>query len=82
MVIDLFRWPPQAWPFQEVLAAAVESFSSEGRHFDNSRSASQQLKERIVELRRMPRRLEALVVVCHELTERECLDICLSQRKS
>jgi hypothetical protein len=81
MAINLFRWPPQVWPFQEVLAAAVESFSREGRRFDYSRSASQQLKERIVELR-LPNRLEALVVVTHELTERECLDICLSHRQS
>jgi hypothetical protein len=80
MAIDLFRWPPQAWPFQEVIATAVESFSLEGRRFDYSKSASQQLRERIVELRRFPRRLEALVVVTHELTERECFNICLSQR--
>jgi hypothetical protein len=82
MVIDLFRWPPQAWPFQEVIAAAVESFSREGRRFDYSRSASQQLRERIVELRHLPKRLETLVVVSHELTERECLNICLSARQS
>jgi len=82
MAIDLSRWPPQAWPYQEVIAAAIESFSRENRGFDYSKSASQQLKERIVELRRVPKRLEALVVVCHELTERECLDICLSQRPS
>ena len=81
-MIDLFRWPTQVWPYQEVIAAAVESFSLDGRGFDHSISASQQLKERIVELRRSPKRLEALVVVCHELTERECLDICLSQRPS
>jgi hypothetical protein len=81
MAIDLFRWPPQAWPFQEVIAAAVESFSNEGRRFDYSRSASQQLRERIVELRRFPRRLQALVVVAHELTEHECLNICLSNRQ-
>jgi len=79
MAIDLFRWPPQAWPFQEVIAAAVESFSLEGRRFDYSRSATHQLRERIEELRRFPRRLEALVVVAHELTERECFNICLSQ---
>ena len=82
MVIDLFRWPPQAWPYQEVIAAAVESFSNEGRPFDYSKSASRQLRERIVELYRFPKRLEALVVVSHELTERECFDICLSQRQS
>ena len=82
MVIDLFRWPPQAWPYQEVIAAAVESFSREGRRFDYSRSASRQLQQRIVELRHLPKRLEALVVVSHELTERECYDICLSQRQS
>ena len=79
-MIDLFRWPPQVWPYQEVIGAAVESFSLDGRRFDHSMSASKQLKERIVELRSSPKRLEALVVVCHELTERECLDICLSQR--
>ena len=79
MAIDLFRWPSQARPFQDVIAAAVESFSPEGRRFDCSRSASHQLRERIEELRRFPRRLEALVVVAHELTERECFNICLSQ---
>jgi hypothetical protein len=47
MVIDLFRWPPQAWPFQEVLAAAVESFSSEGRHFDRPGQSSLLLNERL-----------------------------------
>ena len=82
MVIDLFRWPPQAWPYQEVIAPAVESFSGEGRRFDYSRSASQQLKERIVELRHLPKRLEALVLVSHELTEHECFDICLSRHRS
>jgi hypothetical protein len=82
MAIDLFRWPSQAWPHQEVIAAAVESFCIEGRRFDYSRSASQQLKERIVGLRHFPKRLQALVVVSHELTERECLEICLSQRPS
>ena len=80
-MIDLFRWPTQVWQYQEVIAAAVKSFSLDGRSFDHSISASQQLKERIVELRRSPKHLEALVV-CHELTERECLDICLSQRPS
>jgi hypothetical protein len=65
MVINLFRCPPQAWPYQEVIATAVESFSGEGRRFDYSRSACQQLKERIVELRRLPKRLEALVVAGH-----------------
>jgi hypothetical protein len=52
IVIDLFRWPLQVWPYQEV--------SGEGRRFDYSRSAAcQQLKERIVELRGVPNRLEA-----------------------
>jgi hypothetical protein len=82
VVIDLFRWPPQVWPYQQVIAAAVESFSGDGRHFDHSRNACQQLKERIVELRRLPKRLEALVVVDRELTELDCLNICLSQRQS
>ena len=82
MAIDLSRWPPQAWPYQEVIAAAVESFSRGNRGFDYSKSASQQLKERIVELRHLPKRLEALVLVSHELTEHECFDICLSRHRS
>ena len=82
MAIDLSRWPPQAWPYREVIAAAVESFSRENRGVDYSKSASQQLKERIVELRHLPKRLEALVLVSHELTEHECFDICLSRHRS
>jgi hypothetical protein len=80
MSVDLFMWPPAAWPFQEIITAAVESFTS--RPFDYSKSACQQLKERIVELRSLPKRLEALVVVDRELTELDCLNICLSQRQS
>ena len=79
MVVDLFRWPPKARQFQEVIAAAVESFSGQGRTFDYGRSALQQLRERILELR-LPDQMEALVVVNNELTERECADICLSLR--
>ena len=30
MVVDLFRWPPKARQFQEVIAAAVELFSVKG----------------------------------------------------
>ena len=44
MPVGLFRWQ-----FQEVIAAAVESFSHEGRRLDCARSASQELRERIVE---------------------------------
>ena len=79
MPVDLFRWPPQAWPFQEVIAAAVESFSRQGRTFDYRRSALQQLRERILELP-LPDQMEALVMVNNELTERECFDICFSLR--
>ena len=79
MTVDMFRWPRAVWRFQEVIAAAVESFSGQGRTFDYGRSALQQLRERILELR-LPHRLEALVVVNNELTERECADICLSLR--
>ena len=79
MTIDMFRWPRAVWGFQEVIAAAVESFSRQGRTFDYGRSALQQLRERILELR-LPDQMEALVVVKNELTERECIDICLSGR--
>lgn len=79
MTIDLFRWPTAAWRFQEVIAAAVESFSRQGRTFDFRRSALQQLRERILELP-LPDQMEALVVVNNELTEGECLDICFSLR--
>ena len=68
MTVDLFRWPTAAWRFQEVLAAAVESFSRQGRTFDYRRSALQQLRERILELP-LPEQMETLVVVNNELTE-------------
>ena len=79
MTVDLFRWPTVAWRFQEVIAAAVESFSRQGRSFDYGRSALQQLRERILELP-LPDQMEALVMVNNELTERECAGICLSRR--
>ena len=79
MTVDVFQWPRAVWPFQEVISAAVESFSGQGRTFDHGRSALQQLRERILELR-LPDQMEALVVVNNELTERECADICLSLR--
>jgi hypothetical protein len=49
MVVDLFRWPPKARQFQEAIAAAVESFSREGRSYNYARSACEQLRERILE---------------------------------
>ena len=79
MVVDLFRWPLKARQFQEVIAAAVESFSREGRSYDYARSACEQLRERILELC-LPEKLETLVMVNNELTERECFDICFSLR--
>ena len=77
MAVDHSRWPPRVRQFQEVIAPAVESF--EGRAFDYSRSACEQLRERLLELQ-LPGQPEALVVVTNELTERECIDICLSRR--
>ena len=79
MTVDLLRWPTVARRFQEVIAAAVESFSRQGRSFDYRRSALQQLRERILELP-LPDQMEALVVVNNELTESECVDICFSLR--
>ena len=77
MAVDHSRWPPRVRQFQEVMAPAVESF--EGRSFDYRRSACEQLRERLLELQ-LPGQLEALVVVTNELTERECIDICLSRQ--
>ena len=79
MTVDMLRWPRAVWKFQDIIAVAVESFSRQGRTFDYGRSALQQLRERILELR-LPGRMEALAVVNNELTERECVDICLSLR--
>jgi hypothetical protein len=77
MAVDNSRWPPRVRQFQEVLASAVESF--EGRAFDYRRSACDQLRERLLELQ-LPGQLEVLMVVTNELTERECIDICLSRQ--
>jgi len=76
MAIDHSRWPPRVRQFQKVMAPAVESF--EGRAFDYRRSACEQLRERLLELQ-LPGQLEALVIT-NELTERECIDICLSRQ--
>ena len=47
MTVYLFRWPPASWPFQEILAAAVQPFSNEKRPFDSSKSSCKQLMDRI-----------------------------------
>jgi hypothetical protein len=77
MTVDQFRWPPKARQFQEIITAAVESF--EGRRYDYTKSACEQLRERILELR-LPEKMKAVTLVNSELTERECADICLSLR--
>jgi len=81
MAVDLSRWPPRARPFQAVIATAVESFSKEGRSYDYTKSACEQLRQRLLELR-SPDTMEALVLVTNELTESECADICMSHRPS
>ena len=48
MTVDFFRWPPQARQFEEVIGAAVESFSPSGRGFDYTKNACKQLIERIM----------------------------------
>ena len=79
MSVDLFRWPPQAKKFQDIIAPAVESFSCEGRFFDYNRGARKQLTERIMELQMpMEEKLEALHTVLSDLTDPQCADICLS----
>ena len=48
MQIDLFRWPPIAWHYQEVIGEALKLFVS-GPAFDPAQGACRQLRNRIME---------------------------------
>ena len=92
MKIDLFRWPPEAWKYQKVIGEAVRSFSPE-LDFERGQSASQQLRNRILENAeralskaaksrndsgpRPSHYVDALMLV-DDLTEGECRAICRS----
>ena len=69
-----------AWRFQEVLVAAVHSFSNEKRPFDVTKSSREQLRQRILELRISDERLLDALNMQSDLTEAQCLDICQSLR--
>jgi hypothetical protein len=81
MMVDLSTWPRRALPYKEIIAAAVESFVPfpERRSFDHTRSAKDQLCERIEELGVIANQPVALAFVREELTESECLTICGSK---
>jgi hypothetical protein len=79
-MINLSRWPRKALPYREIIAAAVESFVAFPLHreFNQHRSACEQLCERIEEFGIIPNQREAMQLIREELTEAECLAICLS----
>jgi hypothetical protein len=81
MPVDLSAWPRHALPHKEVIGAAVESFVvfPEHRAFQRTRPARKQLYERIEDLGIIPNQPVALQFVRDELTELECLNICLSK---
>jgi hypothetical protein len=81
MPVDLSAWPRHALPHKEVIGAAVESFVvfPEHRAFQRTRPARKQLYERIEDLGIIPNQPAALQFVREELTELECLNICLSK---
>jgi hypothetical protein len=78
--IDVSKWPVEARQFEEIISAAVRSFgpSNGHRRFEYSRSACEQLAERIEELGMMENQSAALDLVRNQLGERDCLAICFS----
>ena len=81
MPVDLSSWPRHALAHKEIIGAAVESFVvlPEHRAFQHERPAHKQLYERIEDLGMIPNQPAALKFVREELTELECLTICLSK---
>ena len=77
MPVRTSAWPIEALPFEEILTPIVESFldAEERGAFDFSRSAIQQLYDRVDALGALPR--ENLLIL-DRLGEFNCLAICNS----
>ena len=73
-------WPLEALPFEEILTPVVESFldAEERGAFDFSRSAIQQLYDRVDALGALPREDLLIDLIRDRLGEFDCLAICNS----
>ena len=80
MPVRTSAWPIEALPFEEILTPVVESFldAEERGAFDFSRSAIQQLYDRVDALGALPRENSLIALIRDRLGEFNCLAICNS----
>ena len=80
MPVRTSAWPIEALPFEEVLTPIVESFldAEEPGAFEFSRSAIQQLYDRVNALGALPRENLLIALIRDRLGEFNCLAICNS----
>ena len=80
MPVRTSAWPIEALPFEEILTPVVESFldAEERGAFDFSRSAIQQLYDRVDALGALPRENFLIALIRDRLGEFNCLAICNS----
>jgi hypothetical protein len=79
MPVRTSAWPIEALPFEEILTPVVESFldAEERGAFDFSRSAIQQLYDRVDALGALPRENFLIALIRDRLGEFDCLAICI-----
>jgi len=80
MPVRTSAWPIEALPFEEILTPVVESFLDveERGAFDFSRSAIQQLYDRVDALGALPRENSLIALIRDRLGKFNCLAICNS----
>ena len=78
MAVLTTNWPIEALRFEEALTPVAESFLTQGKAFNMSRSAVRQLYERVEELEDSASKVALLDLVSNVLGEFDCLSICTS----
>jgi len=80
MPVRTSAWPIEALPFEAILTPVVESFLDIEKRgaFDFSRSAIQQLYDRVDQSSPVPGKHALLALIRNQLGEFDCLAICNS----
>jgi hypothetical protein len=78
MAVLTTNWPIEALPFEEALTPVAESFLTQGKAFNMSRSAVSQLYDRVEELEDSASKVALLDLVSNVFGEFDCLAICTS----
>jgi hypothetical protein len=78
MAVLTTNWPIEALAFEEALTSVAESFLTQGKAFNMSRSAVRQLYERVEELEDSASKVALLDLVSNVFGEFDCLAICTS----